>query len=225
MVLVACALDSMSSCIPDRPASAEGRSLGWKGEGARPRGGAAVLHGALPLPGTGYFYPRCGCRGGWGWGRMARQGDVADGLDWFRKPRLEETAKETEGVLVARSPPPFPFLSLPPPPGGGWRSGASLLSSSPGVLEVKQLSWSVSRLQTPAVSSFLELRPRPPRSECGLGPPSPWWDGVTCDAYPCILSLNSSLCTPPSHDSDCRLGGDPGRGPWRRAWHLSTKCG
>lgn len=177
MVLVACALDSMS-CIPDRPASAEGRSLGWKGAGARPRGGAAVLHGALPLPGTGYFYPRCGCRGGWGWGRMARQGDVAHGLDWFRKPRLKETAKETEGVLAARSPPPFPFLSLTPSPwGGGLGQACSPLP--PGVLEVKQLSWFVSRLQTSAVSSFLDLRPRPPRSECGVGPPSPragWGD-------------------------------------------------
>lgn len=37
------------------------------------------------LPRAGYFYPRCGCRGGWG--RVTGQGDVADGPNRFRKPR------------------------------------------------------------------------------------------------------------------------------------------
>lgn len=31
------------------------------------------------LPRAGYFYPKCGCRGGWG--RVTGQGDVADGPD------------------------------------------------------------------------------------------------------------------------------------------------
>lgn len=50
------------------------------------------------------------------------------------------------GVPVLRSRPPFPFLPGPPE---GMRSGAKPAFSLPRVLEVKELSWSVSRLLTP----------------------------------------------------------------------------
>lgn len=123
---------------------------------------------------------------------------------------------------------PFPSLIRPP---RGMKSSAKPAFSLPRVLEVKQLSWLVSRLLTPknpcgsfVNSFFLRTQTQIFRLKAILDC-LPYQGGAgfgTCDAHPCILSFNLSLLAPPSYDSDSSLGGDPGWGPWRRAWHLET---
>lgn len=96
-------LDSLPFCFPNLPinilpASSGGNKgsgfleFGLEGSRARPRRSRFSSMEHCLLPRAGYFYPKCGCRGGLGQGDGAERG-VANGPG-FRKPRLCETGKE-----------------------------------------------------------------------------------------------------------------------------------
>lgn len=73
------------SCLADLLASSEKTWLERSGGQTQRRSPFSFAERCL-LPRAGYFYPRCGCRGGWGW--VTGQGYVADGPNRFGKPRI-----------------------------------------------------------------------------------------------------------------------------------------